>query len=66
MYDTRNHWVPGLFPSFGILKKIKDTAFRKLDMLPSSDYLGGRHLLSSAQSAVRYLYTCSYMTLVVQ
>jgi hypothetical protein len=35
-YDTRNYWVLGLSPSFGVLRKLENTTFRKLDLFPSS------------------------------
>jgi hypothetical protein len=34
--DTRDYWVFGLYPSSGILKKLENTAFRKVDLFPSS------------------------------
>jgi hypothetical protein len=36
MYTTPNYWVLGLPPSSGILKKIENATFRKLDLFPSS------------------------------
>jgi hypothetical protein len=36
VHDTRNYWVFGLCPSSGILKKLDNTAFWKLDLFPSS------------------------------
>jgi hypothetical protein len=33
LYNTQDYWVPELCPSSGILK---NTAFRKLDLFPSS------------------------------
>jgi hypothetical protein len=35
-YDTRNYWVLELLPSSGILKKLKNTMFRKLGVFPPS------------------------------
>jgi hypothetical protein len=32
----QDYWVFGLCPSSGILKKQKNTTFRKLDLFPSS------------------------------
>jgi hypothetical protein len=46
VYNTRNFWVSGLYPSSGVWRK---TTFRKLDLIPSSGKRGGgRHLLSWA------------------
>jgi hypothetical protein len=41
MYNTRNYHVFGLRPSSGILKKIENTTFQKLDLFPSSGYPQG-------------------------
>jgi hypothetical protein len=32
VYNTINYWVFGLFPSSIILKTLKNTTFRKLDL----------------------------------
>jgi hypothetical protein len=36
MYDNRGKWVFGLSQSSGVLKSLKITMFRKLDLFPSS------------------------------
>jgi hypothetical protein len=43
VYNTQNYWVFGLCPSSGILN-LENTAFRKLDLFPSSG-TGGLTLL---------------------
>jgi hypothetical protein len=38
VYNTRNYRIPGVCPSFCILKNtLKNVTFRKLDLFPSSD-----------------------------
>jgi hypothetical protein len=36
VYDVQDYWVFGLCPSSGILKTLKNTMFRKLDLFLSS------------------------------
>jgi hypothetical protein len=36
--NTQNYWRFGHCPSSGILKTLKNTAFRKLDLFPSSSF----------------------------
>jgi hypothetical protein len=38
LYATLNCWVFGLCPFSGILTKLENTTFRKLDLFPSSGY----------------------------
>jgi hypothetical protein len=36
VYKTQNYWVFGFCPSSGILKKLENTVFRKLELFLSS------------------------------
>jgi hypothetical protein len=48
MHDTRGCSVFGLCPSSGILKTLKNTMFRKVDLFPSSGKkVGDTHSVGS-------------------
>jgi hypothetical protein len=51
--NTQNYWRFGHCPSSGILKTLKNTTFRKLDLLPFSGE-GGRHLTLSSGVSGRH------------
>jgi hypothetical protein len=51
VYDTRNYWVFGLCPSSGILKTLENTAFRKLDLFPSSGEGGDIYSVGSVRKS---------------
>jgi hypothetical protein len=49
-YNTKDYFLFGLCPSFGILKTQKNTTFRKPDMFPSSGEGATPYLLSPLES----------------